>query len=67
MARPQTLPLMWSPTGKCFYVIRSSGVQNDRPARTVYLHRFLLGLDYGDPLEGDHIDTWNTLDNERKI
>lgn len=32
--------------------------------RTMYLHRFVLGLDFGDPREGDH-KNFDPLDNQR--
>lgn len=31
--------------------------------RVIYMHRQILGLDYGDPRKGDHINTVATLDN----
>ena len=35
----------------------------DGKSRMVYMHRFILGLEFGDPLEGDHIEPMDTLDN----
>lgn len=50
-------------TGKKLYAIRPSMV--DGRKRTVYLHRFLLGLNYGDTREGDHLDG-DGLNNRRR-
>lgn len=36
----------------------------DGRKRMLYLHRFLLGLDFGDPRQGDH-ENRNRLDNRR--
>lgn len=49
------------------YVIRSEHSKGSAATRThtaIRLHRFLLGLDKGDPREGDHINH-NRLDNRR--
>jgi hypothetical protein len=34
------------------------------PRRTLLMHRAILGLDFGDPLQGDHLNR-NRLDNRR--
>jgi hypothetical protein len=33
--------------------------------RTIYMHRVILGLAFGDPRQGDHIDHLAKLDNRR--
>ena len=33
--------------------------------RTIYMHRMILGLEPGDPREGDHRSPADTLDNRR--
>ena len=35
----------------------------DRDGHTVFMHRQILGLAYGDPREGDHVNPKLTLDN----
>ena len=48
-----------------FYAIRRSIRTNeDGKHYLIYMHRQILGLGYGDPRQGDHIDH-NTLDNSR--
>jgi AP2 domain/HNH endonuclease len=49
-----------SPDG---YASRSAWVDGKR--RTQMMHRIILGLDFGDPLTGDHIDG-DRLDNRRQ-
>lgn len=44
------------------YAVRTTRI--DGRTRTVKIHRELLGLSHGDPLEGDHINR-NKLDNRR--
>jgi hypothetical protein len=49
-------------------ISRSSGAYYARGARhgkKIFLHRLILGLEPGDPREGDHIEG-NTLDNRRE-
>ena len=48
-----------------FYAIRRSIRTNEKGKHySVYMHRQILGLGYGDSRQGDHIDH-NTLDNRR--
>lgn len=49
------------PRQGCYYAARH--VAKEYPGRVVYMHRQVLGLQYGDPLIGDHIDTISTTDN----
>jgi len=51
--------------GNCFYAIRHGTRVNGKPGRQIWMHRELLGLDPGDPREGDHVDPQNTLNNSR--
>jgi hypothetical protein len=48
--------------GVGFYAV-SSKRDADGKATTIYMHRFILGLERGNPLEGDHIEPMDTLDN----
>jgi hypothetical protein len=53
----------WNEATKSFYAVR-----NDRSSgrhRQVRMHRFILGLEYGDERQGDHING-DTLDNRRE-
>lgn len=50
---------MWEPRMKSFYALR-------RVSRiAILMHRLILGLEYGDPREGDHKESGQTLDNRR--
>jgi len=48
------------PNGRCFYALTSIYVNGMK--KQLYLHRFLLGLEFGNKLQADHINK-NTLDN----
>lgn len=50
---------LWSKNGRRYYATSRDG------RKTIYMHRFILGLDYGDPRDGDHIETMATLDNRQ--
>lgn len=54
----------WSKHGHRFYVTRSIQGLNGKQ-RTLHMHRLILGLGFGDKLQGDHINR-NALDNCRK-
>lgn len=45
-----------------FYAVTSKK-NADGKVRLVYMHRFILGLESGDPREGDHREPMTTLDN----
>lgn len=49
----------------CWYACRSGTKREGLFDRNVRMHRLLLGLEHGNPLVGDHIDPWNTLNNAR--
>lgn len=51
----------WSKNSQSYYVT-SSGKTPDGKKCTILLHRFILGLEYGDTREGDHINR-DSLDN----
>lgn len=52
----------WSKRGRCFYAARNSPrIKGKR--HCILMARYILGLDYGDPLEADHINRLDTLDN----
>ena len=48
----------WSPKTKSYYALRHDGRN-----RVVYMARYILGLEYNDKRQVDHIDH-NTLDNQ---
>jgi hypothetical protein len=50
---------------KRFYAVRNVRLANGKQ-RTLYMARFITGLDFGDPREADHKDHEATLDNRRK-
>lgn len=54
----------WSNHGKRFYVVRGIPGRNGKQCK-LHMHRLILGLDFGDKLQGDHINR-NALDNRRK-
>jgi hypothetical protein len=47
-----------------WYAERGIYLPNGKQSRQS-MHRFIMGLDYGDPREVDHKDRINTLDNRR--
>jgi len=51
----------WSPSGRCFYAVRS--ITEPRKG-TIRMNRQILGLESGDKRQGDHANH-NTLDNRR--
>ena len=52
----------WMPLARSFYAVR--GITLPEGKRTIWMHRELLGLDFGDPRTGDHRNH-DTLDNRR--
>ena len=56
---------LWAEGTKSFYAARSGLRENNEPAM-IFMHRHLLGLEKGDPREGDHIISGRTWDNRRK-
>jgi hypothetical protein len=53
----------WSQNGR-WYALRNVHPSKDRRA-IQSMHRFIMGLEYGDPREVDHKDRINTLDNRK--
>lgn len=53
----------WNACTRSFYARRNSRTLGGK-RHFIFLHREILGLVYGDPMSGDHIDG-NTLDNRR--
>jgi hypothetical protein len=49
----------WKKSTRSFAAVRNEG------GRTVAMHREILGLKFGDPIQGDH-DNHDTLDNRRQ-
>jgi hypothetical protein len=54
--------VMISKTGN-YYALRSPRI--DGKKRTIMMHREILGLEYGDPMQGDHGEPTETLNNQR--
>lgn len=55
---------VWNKYSRGYYAMRKETVANGK-RRTVYMHRTILGLYFGDPRQGDHIDSGQTLRNTR--
>lgn len=55
----------WCPKGKHFYAISNIRTP-DGKRHTIYMAREILGLKFGNPLTGDHVDRTRTLDNTDK-
>ena len=55
---------LYSKNGRRYYAYKSLQVKGR--AYSLYMHRLILGLDYGDPRQSDHIETMNTLDNRHE-
>lgn len=53
----------WHPRTNSFYAVRKAR-KTEGGKGVIFLHRVLLGLDKGNPLEGDHVNL-ETLDNRR--
>lgn len=53
----------WNSGTQSFYAHRNEKVGTKQ--RTVPMHRAILGLEFGDPRQGDHRESGNTLDNRR--
>jgi hypothetical protein len=51
----------WSPDTQSFYAVRNAIIDGRRT--TIKMHREVLGLKHGDPREGDHRRSGDTLDN----
>ena len=61
--------MQWKWTAYCqpkgnVYAMRD-GVTNGERHR-LYMHRVILGLEFGDPRVGDHVNSLDTLDNRRQ-
>jgi hypothetical protein len=56
---------MLEPTTGNFYAKRGICVEPGK-FRHIPMHRQILGLQFGDPRTGDHVNTKRTLDNRRK-
>ena len=58
---------VWSKIGKYYYAVRKEPlgkIDGKYKYRTIYMHRFILGLEHGDGLTGDHRDPKQTLNNQ---
>lgn len=53
-----------SPKVQRFYAARN-GPKVDGKKRSIYMHRVIMGLEYGDKRKADHVEPLNTLDNRR--
>jgi hypothetical protein len=59
---------LWNKSTESFYAVRTKGcgtVNGKRQRRAMYMHRVILGLEYGDPRKGDHKEPSETLNNQR--
>ena len=58
----------WYPCIQNFYAMRNEPFRDTigRRQRTVSMHRQILGLEFGDKRQGDHIAPSQTLDNRRQ-
>ena len=56
----------WNTKTRSFYALRHRPKSKERNVGTIPMHREILGLDPGDPRQGDHADSGQTLDNRRK-
>jgi hypothetical protein len=54
----------WNPSTKSYYARRTIRLANGK-RRLLFMHRLILGLEYGDTREGDHINH-DTLDDRRE-
>jgi hypothetical protein len=57
---------IWNVGTRSYYAYRRGPRRDGKQGKTIYMHRAILGLDYGDQTETDHADPWTTLDNRRK-
>jgi hypothetical protein len=57
--------VMWNINTRSYYAYRRGPREGGKQGKTIYMHRVILGLSYGDLNESDHRDNWNTLDNRR--
>lgn len=53
----------WDTKGKCFYAIRTAYSPRKY---CIWMHRLILGLEFGDQRRGDHKNPSKTLDNRRR-
>lgn len=53
---------IWFPLASQFYAARKSRTPEGK-RYVMYMHRFILGLEYADPREGDHRNPKDTLNN----
>jgi hypothetical protein len=54
----------YSASGGRWYALRTLRLTNGKKISQM-MHRFIMGLDFGDPRQVDHKDRINTLDNRR--
>jgi hypothetical protein len=55
----------WSEKTQSFYARRNGPQVGGRRSPWIYMHRLVLGLEHGDPHQGDHREPSETLDNRR--
>lgn len=56
-----TWQALWSKNAQSFYAVRR--VRVNGKSQQISMHRYILGLEYSDPRQGDHIKTGDTLNN----
>jgi hypothetical protein len=54
----------WCEGTQTFYAVRHSETVNGK-RHSIWMHRLILGLEFGNPLQGDHKEPSATLDNRR--
>lgn len=55
----------WNSCTQSFYAVRCAEYTLRKCTKTCRMNRYILGLEYGDKRQGDHING-NTLDNRKK-
>lgn len=55
----------WNSHTKSYYASRNVKILGTSKTQRISMHRLILGLEDGNPLQGDHINTGQTLDNRR--
>ena len=56
---------IWNKNNRCWYAVRNGSKSEGRSGECIRMHRELLGLERGDPRQGDHIKASETLNNCR--
>lgn len=54
----------WNKDTKSYYAVRNAPMVRGVKGSTIYMHRVILGLEEGNPIQGDHIKSGDTLNNQ---